>query len=496
VSHQLKRVLPAFGPLLFAVFPVMSLFAQNQHELDLSLLWPPIAICAGAAAVVFGLLLLTTRRTANAAVMASLVVVAFLYYGVFFDQQPVWFVVPWLALFSGALVAVWQTKRDLANVAVILAIAALAMAAPQAVNLARYHAAHPAVAAADPRLWPTTLELPAVATGTTLPDIFVIIPDDYARSDNLKRYFGYDDGGFVAQLKQRGFVMSEQSRSPYSYSEMNIAALLNMDYLTNWPEVLGRESEDFNSVKRVMDDNRAARLLTSVGYDYLHIDTDEVTFSGGNPGISRFAAPDSFSNLWPAKTILGQVGGPFGFSDQAINQRFRTSIRSEFSELRALPAGTKPRFVVFHTLLPHDPYIFDASGEPVTFPADADHTGRAGMEYYVSQLQFLQSELLTSIDQILASATTPPVIILQADEGFEVNPEVFGETATQEIRLKGLGAFYLPGLENPSAPSPPNSVNSLRFVFNRYLGTNYEMLDSVSHIEGELPFDFNEVPVK
>jgi hypothetical protein len=89
------------------------------------------------------------------------------------------------------------------------------------------------------------------------------------------------------------------------------------------------------------------------------------------------------------------------------------------------------------------------------------------------------------------------VIVLQADEGFSSEPEVFGEEAMLDIRVKGLSAFYLPGIDRPGVPDPPNSVNALRFVFNLYLGTHYEMLDSASYAEGDLPYDFSqEIPVR
>ena len=496
VARVAKQALAVLCPVLFAVFPVVSLFEQNQTEVELSLLWRPLALCMVAALVLLGLFFLIAKRIAKAGVCAVLVVVGFLYYGLYFEERSTWFVLPWLTLFGVGVVAVVRTKRDVANLLVILGVAAAVMVVPQASSVARYQADHPSVSAADSRLWPTALEKPVVASDATLPDIYVIIPDDYARTDVLQQYFHYDDSEFVAQLERRGFVLSEEGRSPYAYSELNIAAMLNLDYLTNWPHVLSRTSEDFNLVKRVSEDNRAARLLTSIGYDYVHIDTDEVTFVGGNPGISPLASPDSFSNLWLAKSVLGQVGGPLGFNEGAMNERFRKSIRSEFSELRSIPTGGGPKFVVFHTLLPHDPYIFGARGQSVTFPASADHTSTIGMEYYLRQLEYLQGQLLDSIDQILARAETPPVIVLAADEGFEIDPDLVGETATQDIRVKGLNAFYLPGLDQPGVPTPPNTVNTLRFVFNQYLGTHYEMLDSKSHLEGDLPYDFTEIDVR
>jgi hypothetical protein len=496
MTRWVKRSVPVLSVVLFAAFPVLSLYAQNRTEVELSLLWPAVAVCVVAALVLFGLFLSITKDAAKAGVLSTMVVVAFLYYGVFVDQGSRWFLALWLVVLVVGVVAVLRTSRDVFNIALLLGVAAAVMVVPQAITVARYRADTTLPSADDPSLWPTALATPVVEPGTTLPDIYVLSPDDYARSDILKQYFDYDDSEFLAQLEQRGFVIADENRSPYSFSEMNEAAMLNRDYLSNWPDVLSPTSQDFNLVKRVAEDNRAARLLTSIGYDYIHLDTDEVTFSGGNPGISPFAAPDSFSNLWLPKSILGQLGGPLGFDDAAINERFRKSIHSEFSELRSIPAGSDPKFVVFHTLIPHDPFIFGAGGESVTFPADADHTKEIGMEYYVEQLQYVQKQLLDSIDQILEDAESPPVIVLQADEGFEVDEALFGEAATRDIRVKGIGAYHLPGLDPSAQPDPPNIVNALRFVFNEYLGTDYEMLGSVSHLESDYPFTFEEIPVE
>jgi hypothetical protein len=45
-------------------------------------------------------------------------------------------------------------------------------------------------------------------------------------------------------------------------------------------------------------------------------------------------------------------------------------------------------------------------------------------------------------------------------------------------------------------PEPPNTVNTLRFVFNRYLGTRYPMLRSASYPETDYPYQFEEMRVR
>jgi hypothetical protein len=499
--RSLKAVTPALATVLFALFPVLSLFAHNQSEIRLSVLWLPLGICVLVAAAVFAVTYAVTRRGPMAGVLASLLVVAFFYYGIFTElDPPAWLLPIWLVgLVCGVVLVVLVVRagRDLTTFAIILTFGAAALALPQVASIAIYQVSHPMVSARDARLWATTLPLPSPRPGPR-PDIYVLMPDDYARLDVLKTYFHYDDSAFVTALEQRGFRWASDSRSPYSDSESNMASLLNMDYLTNFPRVLGKTSQDVRPVKSVMQDSRAARVATAAGYDYVHLDTDEVTFAGDNPTISPMAPPDSFMNLWLQKSLLRKVGGQIGFSKAASNTRFRTSIRSQFAALTNLRARNRPKFVVFHTLLPHDPYIYGPTGKPVTFPGSTDESlaSAEGRHYYRDQLEYLNSLLLDAIDKIREQSSTPPVIVLAADEGFQANDTTFGEKTMQDIRLKGIKAYTLPGVPEGAMPSPPNSVNDLRFVFNHYLGTDYPMLPSRSYPEGDLPYDFKPIPVR
>jgi len=65
----------------------------------------------------------------------------------------------------------------------------------------------------------------------------------------------------------------------------------------------------------------------------------------------------------------------------------------------------------------------------------------------------------------------------------------------QQVRVKGLLALYLPGADSARVPRALNTVNTLRFVFNQYFGTQYDLLPSASYPEGDLPYQFEETPV-
>jgi hypothetical protein len=494
----LGRLASVLYPILFAAFPLLSLFEHNQSEIELSVLWVPLTVTVAAAAALYGVLLLVLRQDAKAAPLTALVAVAVFYYGAFASSVGLrdrWFFPLWAALFLVLAVALVRVRRDLSNLTWVLGAAALVLVTLPVAGIMSYHANHPAISVSDPRLWPTKLERPS---GANRPDIYLLVPDDYARADVLRHYFRYDDSRFLRELERRGFVVSTDSRSPYSDSEMNIAAAVNMDYLSGLPKILGPKSQDVRPVSKLIQDNRAARLLQSVGYRYVHLDTDEVTFDGGNPRISRLAPPDSFANLWLRHSVLRLIGGPFGFDEAARNERFRHSVRRVFAQLEAVPKQPGPEFVLFHTLLPHDPYVFGPHGETVTFPGHSDNDlgSRLGMRYYLKQLRYLDGKLLEAVDSILAGSKRPPVIVIQSDEGFQANDTTFGETAMQQIRVKGLIALYLPGEKKPAVPRPPNTVNTLRFVLNRFLGTQYPMLRSSSYPELDFPYQFEEMRVR
>ena len=486
-------------PVLFAVFPLLSLFAQNQTDVELRTLWWPAALSVLAALVMFGLALLAYRDAAKAAVLASLLAIAFFYYGAVAGWGPSgwWYVLVWTVILVGAAVALARTALDVVSVAVVLAVAAVVLVAGPAIRIAGYQARHPVLSATDPRIWPHRLARPPAQARSRLPDIYVLVPDDYPRPDVLRRYFRYPNTAFLDALRRRGFALATDARSPYSDSESNIAAEVNMGYLTGLPKILGPKSQDVRPVRRLIADNRAARLLEPLGYRYVHLDTDEVTFPHGNPDVSSAAAPDSLENLWLQKTVLRVFGGPIGFDRSATDRRFRESVGAGFSRLRKVTNEPGPKFVLFHTLLPHDPYVFGARGQAVDFPyaSDAALGSRLGMPYFRDQLEHVNHELLRAVDAIRANSARPPVIVIVSDEGFQAESQ-FGERAMQQIRVKGLLALSLPGVSNPRVPGPPNTVNVLRYVFNQVLGTHYPTLPSHSYPEGDYPYQYDEMLVR
>ncbi|MCL6482019.1 MAG: hypothetical protein K6U02_09855, partial [Firmicutes bacterium] len=99
---------------------------------------------------------------------------------------------------------------------------------------------------------------------------------------------------------------------------------------------------------------------------------------------------------------------------------------------------------------------------------------------------------------------TPPVILLQADEG--PAPERFRRdgmrfnwrTATAEELSEKTGilnAYLLPGVESVPLHPSITPVNSFRVIFNAYFGTNLPLLPDriFAHEEDRHPYRLFEI---
>ena len=159
------------------------------------------------------------------------------------------------------------------------------------------------------------------------------------------------------------------------------------------------------------------------------------------------------------------------------NESHRELIRFTFHALREVAASPGPKFVFAHIVAPHPPFVFDAEGASVepgygfayadgsNFPWSVDRY----REGYLRQVQFVNKQLKTLIDDILRSSTTPPVILLQADHGPGMWSD-FTSTANTCLRERfaAFCAYHLPGVDAHAVPEDVTPVDLFRIVLNQY----------------------------
>src|SRR4051812_33501426 len=79
--HSGNRPVLPFHPLLFAAFPILSLYARNIDELSIKATLHPFALALIGALAVWIVAALATREIHKGALIASAAVLAFFSYG-------------------------------------------------------------------------------------------------------------------------------------------------------------------------------------------------------------------------------------------------------------------------------------------------------------------------------------------------------------------------------------------------------------------------------
>jgi hypothetical protein len=322
-----------------------------------------------------------------------------------------------------------------------------------------------------------------------LPDIYYIILDSYDREDALMNSYGYDNSDFVEGLRERGFYVADCSRSNYAHTQLSLSSSLNMDYLDNLGVTLGAESPDLPLLKPLIKNSDVRQRLADLGYKFVtfesgyafteipdaddYIKSDSVLFFSPYIEPLEYLFIENSAFLFVMNTQTDFMDHYFSklifpFTDQVLR------VQNVFEKLPTVPEISGAKFVFVHLEIPHHPFIFmpDGSVNPDSryYPGIYDPPLDLLEKGYINQVEYVNSEMLPIIDEILAKSENPPIIIVQGDHGLEV-----GE------RNLILNAYYLPdGGEDALYPSI-SPVNSFRVIFDKYFGADLPLLDDVSY---------------
>ena len=180
--------------------------------------------------------------------------------------------------------------------------------------------------------------------------------------------------------------------------------------------------------------------------------------------------------------------GALPYSDRQVD----FAVLEKLKEVPDMNIGG-PKFTLAHIMLPHPPFIFGPNGESISVgEEDTDFEGRK--KYYKEQVVYTNKLLRETIESILAKSKKPPVIIIQSDHGYSSTfPVTLYSEADKYLQMRNFSAYYLPGSGNGKKP-PITNINTFRFIFDRYLGTNFGLLENHSYFSSALkPYDFAEI---
>ena len=326
------------------------------------------------------------------------------------------------------------------------------------------------------------------------PDIYYIILDMYERADKLQEYYGFDNHAFVQALQERGFYVADQSRSNYLSTYYSIPSSMNLVYLNQLPPALLKKMTTSLKTNYVHD------FVKTQGYQAVQFQSGDWVTDDFNADITMPSSVkgqhQSHFNLFEAllsqTTLLHaaiNIKTPFDNDNNGmeslpiIDDNFdmdRSRINDTFSHLSDFASKDEKYFIFAHILSPHPPYIFGPHGEKVNTDASEYlllDRKKSYMGPYTDQLQYINYLVLNTIDRILATSKTPPIIILQSDHGHGMSLDWNAPNKTDlDIRSANLTAIYYPDQSYATLYSSISPVNIFRLVFNHTFGTKFTLL--------------------
>jgi len=501
-------------PFLLAVFPIASLYAHNVKTALLAETFIPTAITVGFTGAMVLFCRLSFRDLQKSGAIISGFLLLFFTFGPVFSSISHWQIgnfqigdhIPlalfiWIFIFACYVYFFARSRSNLHHltrlfniVAVFLLTIPLTLIGSTVFEL--YTARQNVKGMPDINVNLVPSKKPA-----KLPDIYYIVVDRYADSKTLSDIYGFDNKDFLDYLINKGFYVANGSSSNYLKTAHSLASSLNMTYINGLSKKLGQGSDNWLPLFDMMQNHAAWRFLKSEGYQFVHLGswwgpTRQNQYADINYIFDPL--PRMFYILYH-NTMLFPIGFHLGLPDFRLRQWKRELYN--FDTLAHLPPSMRPRFVFAHILITHEPYVFDQDGEFLTLE-DTDRRSRR--ENYVNQVIFANKKLRVLINRLLSASETPPIIILQSDEGpfprrYQEDELNFKwEKATEEELRQKMGilnAYYLPDVDKTFLYSTITPVNSFRLILNLYFGTSLELLPDKNYafVDQRHPYSFFDV---
>jgi hypothetical protein len=500
-------------PFLASAYPSLALLAANIGQVRPSIVFRPLGLSLLVGLLLVGVLRWWLKDWARAGLLATGWLVLFFGYGPVYQALkaisiggatigrhrflvPTWLVLAvagaWLVAGRRIVVPAWSRLLSTAlGVAVLLPLGQLVWSALSAA----------AASNSEPSDFSVQIEARA-GRPESLPDIYYIILDAYARADTLRQAFGLDNSEFLDGLRSLGFYVAECSQSNYSQTELSLGSSLNMAYLEDLDEEPLVQETDRQRLWPLLRHSLVRGTFERLGYTTVAFETGyywtewedaDIYLAPGSGWLSGMTAFEATllrsTAAWAAIDAAPVLPAGLLRDMDRSTAAHRSRVQFVLDELSRMAERPGPKFVFVHLVSPHRPFVFDAQGNPV----EDEYTwtrSQMGLEAYTrgyrEQVQYLNSRILPILSRLIADSDPAPVIILQGDHG--------PEEGSSEERMRILNVYYLGDTGQDELYPTITPVNSFRLALVARLGLELPLLEDVSYFSTyDRPFDYSIV---
>lgn len=487
-SHTIRT--KPFFLLLLPLFFVLHGFTENYGFVPVSDAALLTGIYLAWSVVIAAVGWLLFRNTRQACLLAFLVMALHFFFGTLHDTLK--------QLFPGSFIVKYSVLLPVLSAALLLVVILMKRKKPRLLRTTYYLNILLLVLLAIDGIWltgkiirdrkqePQGVPQGFIACpGCPKPDIYFIVPDEYAGNTELKDLFQFDNSAFISQLDAKDFHTIPQSYSNYNYTPFSIASVLNMDYL----QLSGRERNqpDLTYCYEMIWNNRLLRFLESQGYSFYNYSVFDFE---GQPARTNETFLPNKTRLITSQTLLSRIRRDIAYnlitrfqskkylrkvtySDKENNENIY-NLTWKIAEERS----GRPKFVYTHLEMPHYPYYFDRNGKEQPFETLLE--GQQGnKEHYIEYLQYTNKKLLDLVDHIRQFSLNQPIIILMGDHGFRH----FTEPVLPKYHFLNLVSLYMPSRNYGAFHDSLSSVNLFRILLNTGFSQQLPYLkDSTSYL--------------
>ena len=408
-----KYLLPLLAVVLTCFYPCAFSYLKNAGEARGADMLPMLGIFLATALALLAISTLLLRRFSAGGLFTCIAMLAVCNCGLiarFLKHHLDWFRDRYLLLAVAALLllllaVLWKHKTFpaleccgiLAALFAALTVVQFIPAAPTIYQVLSFR--------------PAQFELEEDTFQDSKPNVYYFILDEYGGTENLSRYYDFDNGDFHRFLADNHFNVSDTSKNTESiWTSTLVPNLLNLGYRA--------EDRMPERVKlRYMEKPLLFRIFWDNGYDVnlishrSFIGSEGCRLLSGNQlpdRITMFLFDNSIYSLLPG--IRNHLRAALALDDARSHAQHVQDI-FDCMETCYAQVGNNPTLTVSYVQCPHYPFVFDAQGNLV----DGDRNIR-DKHFYLDQLTYLNTVLETSIQNIL---DTDPncIIVLQSDHG-------------------------------------------------------------------------------
>lgn len=517
--------------LLFAVYPVLALWAQNIQEVGFDQIIRVLAASVLLALLVWLAAWAIFRDVGKSGLIAVVALIIFFSYGHLYESARVWsfelarhrYLLPVLIVLFLAWVLVVTRIRQVNRFAEFFTLFSLALLLMPLYTIIKYQVR---AYASQTRQAATVV---AKGTDQNRPDVYYIIVDGYGREDTLAQYYGFDNSAFIDYLENKGFYVAGESTSNYRKTILSLSSSLNMDYVQSLLPDLNPKSKDYTELFELLRHSAVRTLLADNGYQFITVDnniktsisdaevvlapdplslSERVTLSeeGYSLDLNSFEGlfvETSLAKLWVDWQVRQGKSNVLNIvAVEAPYNRHRKYILFGIESIASAADMEGDNFVFIHIVAPHPPFVFGPDGEQVKHDrlftiADGPYSQGSKEDYvrgYTDQVAFLNKQLMSSLDYVFEHSETEPIILLQGDHGPKgfSDENVENDDFTENFAI--LNAYYFPDQDYAGLYPAISPVNSFRVVANKFFGADFPMLDDKSYFSDVVrPFDFIQV---